>query len=536
MSKAPYVPPHLRAQQAANQSAPPSEPQFSPAQIIKTQQQQNPYRQENLSQNNQQQSQEQQYPAYRQQQYNQRSMNSADYGNNRNKNNYNYPNSKPQSNFISDEKIIQMFNENTENTDMSVYEDAQVVVHSNLRIDPISEFPCSGIDNQILFNVAQSGYKFPTSVQKYAIPYIFSDSDLIVTAQTGSGKTAAFMLPVITKILNERRSRFPYVVVLVPTRELAIQIYKETQKFCTRAPIKSFLVYGGEKIQYQINQLRYGCDILIATPGRLIDIMERNELSLRNVKYLILDEADRMLDMGFDPQIRRVINEFDMPPPDYRQTLLFSATFPEAVQDLAQSFMKADNTRIEVGIQDAPSLIEQRFIYVSDRSKLSKLMEIIGEMDEQQTLVFAERRNAVDNIEDFLFEEGCHVVAIHGERDMENRQAALRGFTTGRAKIMVATDVAARGLDIPNVAHIINLDLPTDLDTYTHRIGRTGRAGNRGLATSFWNENNTTFLNNFINHLHEARLPIPEGLEEFEAERSSGYRRRGGRGAQKYSY
>ena len=152
-----------------------------------------------------------------------------------------------------------------------------------------------------------------------------------------------------------------------------------------------------------------------------------------------------------------------------------------------------------------------------DENKNDKLLQ-------HQTLVFAERRNAVDNIEDYLYEEGCHVVAIHGERDMENRQAALLGFTNGRAQIMVATDVAARGLDIPNVSHIINLDLPTDLDTYTHRIGRTGRAGKKGLATSFWNENNSSFLNNFINHLKEARLPIPEGLEQYEETRNNTYR------------
>lgn len=537
-----YIPPHLRKVASTETVPPPSNTPTPPPRTNQNPQQRNvaahPYASGPL-------------PSYNNSNNNQNTNNY-----NRGYNNYRNNNFRNNSNrynhvAITDEQIEQMFEANTisEDSDMSVYEDAQVTVTSNFTIQPISGFPRSGIDNLILYNVASQRYKSPTSVQKYAIPYILNGRDVIVTAQTGSGKTAAFMLPVLTMILDQPRSRVPYVVSLVPTRELAIQIYKETQKFCGQSPIKTVLVYGGENIKFQLNQFRYGCDILIATPGRLIDIMNHGELSLANVQLLILDEADRMLDMGFQPQISHVIQNFDMPPPQNRQTLLFSATFPDMVKNLALEYMKKDITRIEVGMQDAPSLIEQRFIYVPDRFKLSKLMEIIGDtlvydentdngttidkdkLLQHQTLVFAERRNAVDNIEDFLYEEGCHVVAIHGERDMENRQAALRGFTNGKAQIMVATDVAARGLDIPNVSHIINLDLPTDLDTYTHRIGRTGRAGKKGLATSFWNENNVNFLNNLINHLHEARLPIPEGLEEYEEKRNSSYRQQRNNGS-----
>ncbi|KAK8846244.1 ATP-dependent RNA helicase ddx3x [Tritrichomonas musculus] len=537
-----YIPPHLRKVASTETVSPPSNTPAPPPRTNQNPQQRNmaahPYASGPL-------------PSYNNSNNNQNTNNY-----NRGYNNYRNNNFRNNSNrynhvVITDEQIEQMFEANTisEDSDMSVYEDAQVTVTSNFTIQPISGFPRSGIDNLILYNVASQRYKSPTSVQKYAIPYILNGRDVIVTAQTGSGKTAAFMLPVLTMILDQPRSRVPYVVSLVPTRELAIQIYKETQKFCGQSPIKTVLVYGGENIKFQLNQFRYGCDILIATPGRLIDIMNHGELSLANVQLLILDEADRMLDMGFQPQISHVIQNFDMPPPQNRQTLLFSATFPDMVKNLALEYMKKDITRIEVGMQDAPSLIEQRFIYVPDRFKLSKLMEIIGDtlvydentdngttidkdkLLQHQTLVFAERRNAVDNIEDFLYEEGCHVVAIHGERDMENRQAALRGFTNGKAQIMVATDVAARGLDIPNVSHIINLDLPTDLDTYTHRIGRTGRAGKKGLATSFWNENNVNFLNNLINHLHEARLPIPEGLEEYEEKRNSSYRQQRNNGS-----
>jgi ATP-dependent RNA helicase DDX3X len=272
--------------------------------------------------------------------------------------------------------------------------------------------------------------------------------------------------------------------------------------------------------------------ILIATPGRLIDILEHCQLRLGSVGYLILDEADRMLDMGFEPQIDQVINGFDMPPPDARQTLLFSATFPAEVQGLARRFMRPGVTRIEVGVQDAPTLIEQRFVRCPDAAKFRCLLDIIARVD-GQTLVFAERKVTVDSIESYLYDAGCSVVAIHGDREMANRLAALRGFTNGRAQVMVATDVAARGIDIPNVAHVINLDLPSDLDSYIHRIGRTGRAGKRGIATSLWNENNAGVLGHLVRHFWENRQAVPLDLELFGqgAGGMGGYTRGGRRGA-----
>jgi ATP-dependent RNA helicase DDX3X len=416
---------------------------------------------------------------------------------------------------------------------MSVYEGADVTVHGDgITLDPITAFPGCGVRNDILAAVANMGFKSPTNVQKYAIPYILGGHDLIVTSQTGSGKTAAYMLPVLSNLIGEQRPRDPSVVVLVPTRELALQIQTETNKFTERSDLKTVCVFGGASIGDQLRQLRYARDILIATPGRLIDILQQGHLHLSAVRYLILDEADRMLDMGFEPQIDQVINRFDMPYPENRQTLLFSATFPAEVQDLARRFMRPDVTRIEVGVQDAPSLIEQRFFYCPDSSKFSSLLEIITQV-EGQTLVFAERKVTVDHIEEYLFDSGCAVVAIHGDRDMADRLAALRGFTNGRAKIMVATDVAARGIDIPSVAHVINIDLPSDLDSYIHRIGRTGRAGKHGIATSLWNESNGAFLGQLCQHFRDNRQAIPEGLEDFARDnygRGGGGYRRGSRG------
>jgi ATP-dependent RNA helicase DDX3X len=215
-----------------------------------------------------------------------------------------------------------------------------------------------------------------------------------------------------------------------------------------------------------------------------------------------------------------------MPPADNRQTLLFSATFADNVRRLASNFMRRQQVRVEVGMQQAPAQIEQRFLRVPQGSKLSALLDVIRDVD-GQTVVFAARKVDVDGIEDYLYDEGVAVVGIHGDRDMKTRQNALRWFATGRAKIMVATDVAARGLDLPDVAHVVNMDLPGDVDTYTHRVGRTGRAGRPGLATSFWNENDVAFLGALVRQLTASRAPVPAGLEQFEGERrfAQGYRR-----------
>jgi len=432
-------------------------------------------------------------------------------------------------NEMSDQEIESLFASKEENPDFQVYENSQVKIHSSIKIEAIKGFPRSGVKNILLENIANLGFRAPTAVQKYSIPYVLQGHDLIVTSQTGSGKTAAFMLPVVTQVLQKGYSRNPTVICLAPTRELAIQIQKETDKFCKGTELQSVCVFGGDPIQNQIQQLRNNSyQIVIATPGRLIDLAKRQYIFMRDVQFLILDEADRMLDMGFEPQISEVIKEFDMPSAENRQTLLFSATFPREVQELARQFMKQTSSRIEVGLQDAPSLIEQRFLYVPDHSKLQALLEVIDQVS-GPTLIFVERRATVDEIEEFLFDENRKVVAIHGDREMKDRLAALRGFSTGRAEIMVATDVAARGLDIQNVAHVINLDLPTDLDSYIHRIGRTGRAGNRGIATAFFNESSEPFLSNFIRHVQKSSQELPEGLQEY-AQSSRNRQHRGGRG------
>jgi ATP-dependent RNA helicase DDX3X len=380
-------------------------------------------------------------------------------------------------------------------------------------VNPITAFPGCGLRNDLLVTVAQIGFRTPTNVQRYSIPYILSGSDLIVTAQTGSGKTAAYMLPIISFLAGAQRD--PSAIVLVPTRELALQIEQEVHRFTAGTALRVVSVFGGAPGSEQIRQLHRGADIIIATPGRLQDFLDRGHVRLWNVAVLVLDEADRMLDMGFEPQISQVINGYDMPVPGERQTLLFSATFPPEIRDLAQRFMRDGVTRIEVGAQEAPAVIEQRFVHAPEGTKPTALLDAIGSVD-GQTLVFAERKSTVDAIEDFLEAEQYRVVAIHGDRDWQMRLAALRGFKNGRADIMVATDVAARGLDIPTVAHVINVDLPGDVDTYIHRIGRTGRAGRHGVATSLWNEHNIEFLLQLCANFRRNRQTIPQELGELE--------------------
>ena len=476
MSTGKYIPPHLRNQQDSQTDSPKTTDQGS-------------FKKTGFSPNNHN-------------------------SNNTKKNSMTHSYSVPSHlNDISDKQVEDLFEKIIENPEFQVYDSAKVSVHG-VQLPPIKSFPGCGVRNVLLENIAQLGYKSPTAVQKYSIPYVLKGYDLIVTSQTGSGKTAAFMLPVITKLLLNPNNYGPTVVCLVPTRELAIQIRTETEKFCQKTNLKVVCVYGGESIQNQMVFLRGSIHILIATPGRLIDIVKKGIVQLSQVQYLILDEADRMLDMGFEPQISEVIQDFDMPLVNQRQTLLFSATFPSEVENLSRKFMKKEFSRIEVGLQEAPTLIEQRFQYVPEHFKRQALVDALNYID-GPTLIFVERRVTADKTEEFLQDQELPVVAIHGDRDMKDRLAALRGFLNGKARIMVATDVAARGIDIPNVAHVINFDLPTDLDSYIHRIGRTGRAGNRGIATAFFNESNEPFLSNFLKHIYTTKQNIPEGLQEY---------------------
>lgn len=330
------------------------------------------------------------------------------------------------------------------------------------------------------------------------------------------------------------RKAYPTALILAPTRELVSQIHEEARKFCYRSWVRPAVVYGGADINQQLRQIERGCDLLSATPGRLVDLIERGRISLANIQYLVLDEADRMLDMGFEPQIRRIVQGEDMPGVQERQTLMFSATFPRDIQMLARDFMK-DYVFLSVGrVGSTSENITQKIEYVEDGDKRSVLLDILSAQPEAGlTLVFVETKRMADMLSDFLYTNSIAATSIHGDRSQRERETALQTFRTGRTPVLVATAVAARGLDIPNVTHVINYDLPSDIDDYVHRIGRTGRAGNTGIATAFFNRGNRNIVRDLIELLREANQDIPSWLDVVAQESSfggGGYRGRGGRG------
>ncbi|XP_061579246.1 DEAD-box helicase 3 X-linked a isoform X1 [Cololabis saira] len=431
----------------------------------------------------------------------------------------------------------------------------------------------------IMGNIGLSRYTRPTPVQKHAIPIIKSKRDLMACAQTGSGKTAAFLLPVLSQIYTEgpgdalaaqrnsgqdngrygRRKQYPLALVLAPTRELALQIYDEARKFAYRSRVRPCVVYGGADIGQQIRELERGCHLLVATPGRLVDMMERGKIGLDYCNFLVLDEADRMLDMGFEPQIRRIVEQDTMPPKGIRQTMMFSATFPKEIQILARDFLE-DYIFLAVGrVGSTSENITQKVVWVEDTDKRSFLLDLLNATvipsevqenvtDTQEkpgkdslTLVFVETKKGADALEDFLYREGYACTSIHGDRSQRDREEALHQFRSGRCPILVATAVAARGLDISNVKHVINFDLPSDIEEYVHRIGRTGRVGNLGLATSFFNDKNSNITKDLLDILVEAKQEVPSWLESLAYEhqhKSSGRGRSkrfsGGFGARDY--
>ena len=414
--------------------------------------------------------------------------------------------------------------------------------------EPVTAFTKPPLDDHLLTNIELAGYKVPTPVQKYSIPIVMGGRDLMACAQTGSGKTGGFLFPILSQafqngpsapppqngVAYRQRKAFPTSLILAPTRELVSQIYDEARKFAYRSWVRPCVVYGGADIGSQLRQIERGCDLLVATPGRLVDLIERGRISLMNIKYLVLDEADRMLDMGFEPQIRRIVDGEDMPDTQGRQTLMFSATFPRDIQLLARDFLK-DYIFLSVGrVGSTSENITQKIEYVEDMDKKSVLLDILQAQGTGLTLIFVETKRMADALCDFLQNQNFPATSIHGDRTQRERERALELFRSGQCPILVATAVAARGLDIPNVTHVVNYDLPTDIDDYVHRIGRTGRAGNTGMSTAFFNRGNRGVVRDLLDLLKEANQEIPAFLEAISRESSfggGGGGRSGGMGA-----
>ncbi|ORX81565.1 DEAD-domain-containing protein [Basidiobolus meristosporus CBS 931.73] len=404
----------------------------------------------------------------------------------------------------------------------SKYDDIEVSVNGAAP-SPINKFDEAKLHQSMADNVRLAEYQAPTPVQKHSIPITLAGHDLMACAQTGSGKTAAFLIPTLSGVLDSTRPRRPHghpntspsILILAPTRELACQIFDECRRFCYRTYLRPCVIYGGAEFGPQREQILRGCDVLTATPGRLEDCIKRGVVSLSSVKYLVLDEADRMLDMGFEPQIRRIVERSGMPGVKDRQTLMFSATFPREIRMLAKDFMK-EYIFLAVGrVGGTTSDITQKIIYVEERDKRDTLMHLLLSQPPSRTLIFVETKRGADSLDDFLYRQNFPCTSIHGDRTQREREDALTAFRVGRTPIMVATAVAARGLDIKNVMHVINYDLGNSIEEYVHRIGRTARAGNQGVATSFYNSTNEIIAAELTKLLVECNQEIPDFLNQY---------------------
>jgi len=330
----------------------------------------------------------------------------------------------------------------------------------------------------LLRAVAEQGYTTPTPIQAQAIPVVLAGRDLLAAAQTGTGKTAGFTLPILQRLgASQRHIR---VLVLVPTRELAAQVQESVRTYGKYAPQRSTVVFGGVGFQPQAEALKRGVDIVVATPGRLLDHVQQRTIDLRRVEILVLDEADRMLDMGFIHDIRKILKLL----PQKRQNLLFSATFPDEIRSLAATFMHDPQT-VEVARRNTPAeLVDQVAHPVSQDRKRALLAHLVKEGNWQQVLVFTRTKHGANRLAEQLSREGIEADAIHGNKSQGARTRALKQFKDQALRVLVATDIAARGLDIESLPHVVNYELPHVAEDYVHRIGRTGRAGAEGAAVS----------------------------------------------------
>lgn len=333
------------------------------------------------------------------------------------------------------------------------------------------------LDQRLKQNIIAKGFETPTPIQDQAIPHLLQDRDVIGIANTGTGKTAAFLIPLINKLLLNPQTK---VLIMVPTRELALQIQEELFTFARGLGVRSVLCIGGTNIRQQMNLLRQRPSFVIGTPGRLKDLLERHAFNLSAFNAVVLDEADRMLDMGFIDDMRYLLGLL----PKARQSLMFSATFSPQIELLTREF-QTDPIRISVQTRATAASVDQDIVRVTESQKLDTLHDLLIKPDFNKVLIFGQTKHGVERLVDSLIERGFKAASIHGNKTQSARQLALRRFKNHEVHILVATDVAARGLDIPEVSHVINFDIPSSYEDYIHRIGRTGRAGRVGKALTF---------------------------------------------------
>ena len=397
----------------------------------------------------------------------------------------------------------------------------------------------------VLQALEKEGYTHPTPVQEKSIPIILQKRDLLGCAQTGTGKTAAFVLPILQLMYEEKqKAEQPQprikALILTPTRELAIQIGESIRAYGRYLPLRHHVIFGGVSQHTQVQAIRRGVDILVATPGRLLDLMQQGHITLRDIQFFVLDEADRMLDMGFVHDVKRIITRL----PSKRQTLFFSATMPNEIKQLAAMLLN-NPARVEVTPPATTvDLIQQSVYYTEKHNKQSLLIHLLKDTSIETVLLFTQMKHAADKLARMLNNAGIRTEAIHGNKAQAARQRALENFKTKRTRVLVATDIAARGIDIDELTHVINFELPNVPETYVHRIGRTGRAGAKGVAISFCDWSEKIFLSD-IQKLIKKTIPVvkshsfdvpgmhdiiqPTGNFSSKNNRSGGMRKRGSR-------
>ena len=365
----------------------------------------------------------------------------------------------------------------------------------------------------ILRAVEEAGYEKPTEIQENSIPVVLKGKDILGCAQTGTGKTAAFAIPILQNIVADKEKnndRNIKALIVAPTRELAIQIEESFAEYSKYLDIKDTVIFGGVNQSSQVRKIKAGIDILVATPGRLLDLANQKHVDLKNVKYFVLDEADRMLDMGMIHDVKKIISRL----PKERQNLLFSATMPKEVMKLVNSIL---NNPVKVEVQPVSSTVEiisQGVYYVPKKNKKSLLIHLLKEESIKSVIVFSRTKHGANKIAKDLEKSGITSAAIHGNKSQNQRQLALNNFKEGNIRVLVATDIAARGIDIDELSHVINYDLPDVAETYVHRIGRTGRAGSSGIAITFCDEEEKAMFRN-IEKLIGKSIPVLEE-EEYE--------------------
>lgn len=372
------------------------------------------------------------------------------------------------------------------------------------------------IIDPLLRALAKEGYTTPTPIQRLAIPPLLDGKDLVGIAQTGTGKTAAFVLPILQRMMAERKSSppgVPRVLVLAPTRELAAQIGQSFATYGQFLRFRQLVIFGGVRQGPQVQMLSRGIDILIATPGRLLDLMNQGYIELKGVEFFVLDEIDRMLDMGFIKDVRRVVSAL----PKKRNSLFFSATMSKQTGEFAESFL-TDPVHVEAAHTTCTlDCIDQSVFFVDQNSKNSLLLELLRDGDMERVLVFARTKHRADKVAMMLEKNRIRADAIHGNKSQNQREKAMHNFKSGHIQVLVATDIAARGIDISDITHVVNYDLPNEPESYVHRIGRTGRAGASGTAFSFCAADERSFLRD-IERLTREQIKVAE--HQFHSEKA----------------